>query len=436
MEMQYTVIMYKKFLRLQGGEYCALTKTIRMICFSICFVLCRSSLAQMDQSSDMFFIAGMPIQQCVNDEIGEEFISQILRLKNSYEFESILTLSDSSEVLYKLNYYPSESKIVSLSCSYDNELKSDFKLLVVNTNDFSSNSKSINYYDTSYKLYPTSLRPIYINDEFVMTAEFHNYDAQAFSKQVAFGIEKNKEIDFGSINQAIINGGNAGPFFAANNDKVILYGHPHSKNLIIPSYLDTDSIFYTIIPQQTDLIPNRYSAYLILKTDNIELLYYRKGENGKGFYHLHNKETNASYSYAYDDSNLNLKQYGEWIVGPSRLQISKYNYEGDQPGSEYWIKEPNKYGLSVQNYYDRYIKRIALSGYLAIRNIYDPSIFIEWDTEQGDSEVLAVRGGTVYYRKHDEIWFAKIVHGNTLGKSVRLVKSDIVTCIHFISFRD
>ncbi|NOS90744.1 MAG: hypothetical protein HOP30_02370, partial [Cyclobacteriaceae bacterium] len=57
--------------------------------------------------------------------------------------------------------------------------------------------------------------------------------------------------------------------------------------------------------------------------------------------------------------------------------------------------------------------------------------YIEWNTNQGDSEILLVEKDQVYYRVNDEIYNAPILNGKKLGKAKLLIKDEVVPDIHW-----
>ena len=392
----------------------------------------------------IYFIAGMPIRQCVHDGTGEVFVSQILKYSKEGEFTNKLTISDSTEILFSLNYYPKEKKIVSLSCLKSREnspvANAGYKLSTVDVNDLSKEEIVLDQYltisEAEYYVYNKSLRPIKLNGNFFSSIEYHSDDAKIFSRRFIVSDSLKTEIGYSELQNTIPNGSMAGPLFRSNGDLLALEGHSNKRLLVIPSYLKEDSIFHTVIPEDAVLAPNRYSAVVLINNEQIRLIFYREGKNGSAFYNLYNKEQNRYYQYPFDDSNLNVKQFDNWIAGPTRIKYEKYSYKGPQPGQDQWNPNDNKYGLSVAEYIDRKLKTMILSGYLAIRSIHDPSIFIEWDTKQGDSEILGIHQDIVYYRKHDEVWYVPIVQGKQLGQHEMLLKNEAVPGIHFMFVRE
>lgn len=61
--------------------------------------------------------------------------------------------------------------------------------------------------------------------------------------------------------------------------------------------------------------------------------------------------------------------------------------------------------------------------------------YIEWDTQQGDSEILLVEDEAVYYRVFNTIYKSPILNGEMLGKAELLVKdNEYVPFIHWAFF--
>ena len=126
-----------------------------------------------------------------------------------------------------------------------------------------------------------------------------------------------------------------------------------------------------------------------------------------------------------------LRGFGRWLAG--------YVYNSpigtkDLPGSKLW-KEERRTGLSPA-------ERFALNGpdvpYYApgILYLYNPTIdsYIEWETNQADSEVVVVDNDQVIYRVYDQLYHAKILANNSLSRAKLLIKSDIVPDIHWAFF--
>ena len=395
----------------------------------------------------LYFVTGMPDTKFYQDNPSQIYTANILKYEKDTLTE-VLVLSDSSQSLNYLRYYPSLSTVIVLN---ENEEKTSnvksFEILKLSSADLSLEKTEIHkrkiFYDRDYQAYFPSLRLVRNENSINSYLEFFDPEIQrgdTVNPRRIFVLLTNDKYKLTGVQtkgNTIINGSVAGPFFGSNSDLLTLYGHSSERHLVIPSYLEKDSIFNTVIPEDAVLSHNSYSAAMLINNNQIRLLYYRKGKDKQGFYDLYNKAQNRYYQYPFDNSNQNVKQYGDWIAGPTRLQyVDKGTYQGPQPGQDQWNPNDNKYSLSVAEYIDRKLKTMILSGYLAIRNINDPSIFIEWDTKQGDSEILGIHEDIVYYRKHDEVWYVPIVQGKQLGQHEMLLKNEAVPGIHFMFVRE
>ena len=61
--------------------------------------------------------------------------------------------------------------------------------------------------------------------------------------------------------------------------------------------------------------------------------------------------------------------------------------------------------------------------------------YIEWNTGQGDSEILLVQNRMVYYRINDKIYKASIIGEDKLGKPDLLIQDERVPDIHWAFLR-
>jgi hypothetical protein len=88
----------------------------------------------------------------------------------------------------------------------------------------------------------------------------------------------------------------------------------------------------------------------------------------------------------------------------------------------------------------RYQGRLATDDVLRANNTYLPGVlflinvstgrYLELRTDQGDSEILLVHDGTVYYRVNDTILSAPL-QGDSVGKSKLLVQDRAIPDVHW-----
>lgn len=403
-------------------------------------IAAKSWQARQNPLDRFYFVAGMPDPNFRPESEEEIFTSYILKYERDSLIEKVM-ISDSSQILKYLRYYPDHDMIVTLSTEKEyptqtfapgkSIIKSiDTRTLGVSTTEI---PKILTFEKQNYTLYQNDFYLLTMDKELISVLNYINIDTNAdhFSRLVTFQGGEWKELNYGHLNNIQPNGSMAGPFFATNSDQLALQGRPENRELIIPSYLKHDSVFHTTVPSNAQL-SKYYSAYILINNSRIRLIYFYKDENGEPFYQLLYKEQNRIHLYSFDDSYLNVKNFGDWIAGPSRLKQEKTTYNGKQPGEATWIKNPNKYSLAVSQIIERSMKETRLSGYLGIRNIHDPNVFLEWDTGQGDCEILFVDNDVVYYRKHDEIWSAKVHNNESIVGHERLLKSKLIPAVHFM----
>ncbi|MCG8322114.1 MAG: hypothetical protein MI921_21630 [Cytophagales bacterium] len=418
-----------------------ITKKTLLLIWTISPILFVS--AQSDQS--IYFVAGMPDKNFYQDDYRQTYTANILEYERD-TLREITTLSDSSQFLDFLRYYPHLNAVLALNTKGFDE-KYGVELIEFSTRNLTTKylkiPKTREFQGREYSAYLQSIGIIIENDSTKYCLRYVNLSSEINDSEYLpeyFRIIQNS--DFSLVDESVPgdvyrNGGIAGPLFRSNGGILTLQGDPSEKLLVIPSFLEKDSVFQTKIPEKALPIPRRNAATLLINSNQIRLLFFRRTKSREAFYDFYNKEQDRYYQYPFDDNNLCVKQYGDWICGPTRLQyVEKGTYQGKHPGQDQWITKHNKYSLSIPEYMDRNIKKMILSGYLAIRSIYDPSIFIEWNTQQGDSEILNVIDDTVYYRKHDEIWYVPIVNGQALGEHQLLLKNEVVPAIHFMFTRE
>lgn len=125
----------------------------------------------------------------------------------------------------------------------------------------------------------------------------------------------------------------------------------------------------------------------------------------------------------------NINSYGNWLAGVV-YDYTGQNYDDNKesPGKDTRVKlnSKNEFNADVRFYFFN----IYSPGILYLFNTYTQK-YIEWNTGQGDSEILLVEDDKVYYRVNDEIYKAPIQKGEKLGKSELLIKDPQVLDIHW-----
>jgi len=161
-----------------------------------------------------------------------------------------------------------------------------------------------------------------------------------------------------------------------------------------------------------------------------------------GSYHaaLYNKNNNTWRDIELKGNAPIIMTYGQWLAGLVQdrsnfetkfyigNKISPGKAERDRVYAESFTKHTYDYeALTFESLYE--------GGYCpGILFLYNTETdkYIEWNTQQGDSEILLVEDETVYYRVFNAIYKAPILNGEKLGKSELLVRDDeVVPFIHW-----
>jgi len=138
----------------------------------------------------------------------------------------------------------------------------------------------------------------------------------------------------------------------------------------------------------------------------------------------------------------NLRAFGPWIAGmveegalgawrqltPAMI-TRNYARPRISPGSDEREQEDRLTGVPI----DRYLEGMYYRPGMLFLYQVQTGRYYEWDTHQGDSEILLVEGDQVYYRVNRRIYRAAIGE-KTIGKPELVVKGDVVPDIHWVFF--
>ena len=133
--------------------------------------------------------------------------------------------------------------------------------------------------------------------------------------------------------------------------------------------------------------------------------------------------------------------YGQWLAGLVQ--------DSNDSETKFYINKIGPGQAERDSVYMRFIMQLTINYEgltydfdAGIYGFYHPGIlflyntetdkYIEWETQQGDSEILLVEDETVYYRVFNAIYKAPIVNGEELGTPELLVRDDeVVPFIHW-----
>jgi hypothetical protein len=147
---------------------------------------------------------------------------------------------------------------------------------------------------------------------------------------------------------------------------------------------------------------------------------------------IYNKRKNEWSEFALKGNASSVQAWGNWLAGIVRVGRGWSTDFKDNPSPGKEIRD----NVYMENSFDERMLNYGIycPGILYLFNT-DTEKYIEWNTHQGDSEILLVQDEIVYYRVFDEIYKAAIIAGESLGKPELLAKDNqVVPQIHWAFF--
>jgi hypothetical protein len=186
---------------------------------------------------------------------------------------------------------------------------------------------------------------------------------------------------------------------------------------------------------------NKKTYRVILVNDEQKTLLSIKSVNpigGEDYGHLYaalyNKQKDQWVDIKLKGNAPIVMAYGHWLTGvvqDGRTYDENYSLQGKiSPGKTARDSVYIECSFDEQALNDGFYRPGILYLYNANTGIY-----IEWNTGQGDSEILLVKDEMVYYRVFDAIYKVPIIEGERLGESELLVRDiQVVPDIHWAFF--
>ncbi|NDV45663.1 hypothetical protein D0T49_01180 [Paludibacter sp. 221] len=125
-----------------------------------------------------------------------------------------------------------------------------------------------------------------------------------------------------------------------------------------------------------------------------------------------------------------IMTYGNWLAGlvqDGREWDEHFFNQKTSPGKQ--VRD----SLYMENSFDEQAENYGFyrPGILYLLNT-ETGNYIEWETKQGDSEILLVQNESVYFRIFDSIYKASIIDGKKLGNAELLIKdNEIIPYVHW-----
>lgn len=399
----------------------------------ICFIVTNFSVAQEDQ---LYFIVAHPFYDA------EPFPSFLFRLNAANKsLDTIQQLSTNKEALREVKYYPEHKKIIIVKDGWF-RTKNTHKVVQVLGMDTPHRLDSINLdsleysYINSWLFKPTS-------DKSIFGIELYN--SKLTKKRLLLGININNlevtEFDPEKLKYAELSG-NTGSCLLAF-DGMSVYTNSKNGELRIPESSDTAKrpVFPIQLPEEYQLHKKERRSIVINTSSAFALSLSNSGANNKnlGFsdFAILDKSSNFWFKKRIKGNYGGaLRSYDEWIVGTVYSNLNVFNEKGqlvetlkrESPGKSLRRQKSFKTGMPADYRFDYF--GVYSPGILYLINVKTRD-YIEWNTKQGDSEVLLVENNRVYYRVNDEIFEAPILNEKKLGKAKLLIKNEMVPDIHW-----
>jgi len=387
------------------------------------------------QKDDLFLLVAHPFYDA------DPFPSYLLSLNfTAKTLDTIKRLSTGKETLREVKYYLEHKKII-----------------MVKEGEFGTENthKAIQFLNIDPALKLDSVNLDTLKSQYLYSCLFNLNDKESYfcvqlsnpklsEEDFLWGIEISnlrvkKLVPENFKNVEIV--GNPGTCLLAF-DGLAVYTNPQNGELRIPETIDISKrpIFPIQLPkefqpQKTERRPiviNNSSAFVFSaynsQTSKIDI----------GFTDLTILDKSANVWFKQrikGNADIMIRSFNNWVAGTVCADNKVFDKEGRitdkikrvSPGKEKRRKKMTKTGIPADYRFD-YLGYYS-SGILYLLNVSTRD-YIEWNTGQGDSEILLVENNTVYYRVNDEIYEA-VVEGKKLGKAQLLIKHEMVPDIHW-----
>jgi hypothetical protein len=393
-------------------------------------------------TQNIYFISGHPFRN-----ISTQFPSIVYKYQGD-TLASKLQISNEDLQLEFVKVYPDQGIVSAMTCEYKTEVNQE-TLCIIHTNRPDTVYRIKIKFPKNMKCNHTNL--IGLNDNEVFEC-FECFDKNNMQKPMnertvkeyclnVYNFSK-KELTPDDYRNVIIIGSPASAI--EGWDYIQLYSNAKNGKLILPVTPDTLKcpILSYELPDSLQLKKEKLLAMLVNNNNYSVIVVDRKSssisELGESVLYIYNKINNKWYVFKIKGDNDSMRGFGNWIAGSvvsnnvklifnEKGQLKdKIEYNRISPGKEKRRQEGTKYGT----YFDMRTGFYYYPGILYLLNI-NTQKYIEWNTGQGDSEILLVQDEIVYYRVNDEIYKANIINGEKLGQSELLIKDERVPDIHW-----
>lgn len=373
----------------------------------------------------LFFLKATPVDDpyLYNDEIPAALLKYNMDSMKLNEFVNLATYENR---IKDIRYYYDSKRIILLK-----ETKKYIEnLYILNTNKFDS---LIYQPIVCPKPYTYTGFKVFEKVEPFLCIECFNKDIEKsdFLKAINLVDYTEKEF-FADDYKYIVLSGTAN--YIERSDYQNIYTEPTNGNLRIPVVRNIDDrpVFPLVLPDSLQL-GKKEMLNVLIKNKNQFVLYLnstRDTNNQIGLTTLliYDYFKKRWYKRQINGNYARINSYGNWLAGVV-YDYTDMNVDGfkESPGKEARLRSNIKNEFNADTRFAYF--HIYSPGILYLFNTSTQK-YIEWNTGQGDSEILLVENNEVYYRVNDEIYKTPIT-GNKLGKAQLLVKNEVVPDIHW-----
>lgn len=411
--------------------------TVRNSLLALACLIYSHEVGAQKKANNLYFICGHPFEN-----IEQQYDAWLLKYDpDSAQINKTKQLSTSRQLLYFIKQYDAFGKIFVLN---DDWISGKNKYLTVIDMDRGKKDTTITFTELDYYYIDSKLIKKK-NSEPVITLDLANHKKQPKFVFLGIGIEtlNQFQLEPSVLSSSYIIGSLGGAI--QNEDEMGVYTSKKSGELKIPKTekIEDRPSFEIVLPEKfwnqdgslklillnTDdlfVFKNKESNRSNKEVGNAELLIYQKSRNEWSTLNIKGNRSNVR-SFGSMIAGV-VQSYDVLVEKDSKGQQKVTKFKRVSPGKEARRKEGTTTGAPVDERF--FYASIYSPGILYLYNTTSKN-YLEWNTGQGDSEILLVENNEVYYRVNDEIYKALVLNGKKLGKTELLVKNEMVPDIHW-----
>jgi hypothetical protein len=383
-----------------------------------CISLFSLNLFSKENNDSLYLITG-------NINIPGNYYSYLFRY-NNHSLDTVAVLSTDSTQLKFIKAYHDQRKVVILKDGYI--YNNNYILQVIPMDNPIENIKTLNMGDGN-NLFEKNL--VKYNDSlyyiFENAGEYWGININSLKKRVFDSPE--------ILTNAVIKG-DLGGLMEINTYDYILLDHNVKGDSVFVSISGEKYYFKLRIPDCLISTDKKYYAIMI-NTDNYLVIWNKSSEYNQS------KSLGSSNVIIYDrvgqqwhklklkGNNVHMLNFNNWLGGwITESYDDKNGLSWESPGENVRKKENNSLGSTFDERAS--ISSVYMPGILYLYNL-ETKQYIEWETGQGDSEILILQNKMVYYRVNDKIFKRPIYCGKelSLGDPELIIQNEIIMDVHW-----